>query len=668
MLSGIDGAILYTFYGDSAGDRFGYSVAGAGDVDQDGYGDLIVGAPLDDDNGSYSGSARVLSGIDGAILFTFLGDSAGDEFGGSVDGVGDVNQDGYDDLVVGAPGDDDNGSGCGSARVVSGPTALVPYRRYTFLGDSVGDQFGWSVAGVGDVNQDGFDDLIVGARYDDVTGADSGSASVLSGIDGSLLFIFYGNSSNDRFGYSVDGAGDVNQDGYSDLIVGAPGDDDNGSFSGSARVLSGQGGAILYTFYGDSAGDWFGNSVAGAGDVNQDGYDDLIVGAPGDDDNGLDSGSARVLSGIDGAILHTFYGGSVGDRFGRSVDGAGDVNQNGYSDLIVGADQVGSSSGSARVLSGIDGAILYTFYGDSGGDQFGRSVAGAGDVNQDGYDDLIVGAWADDDNGANSGSARVLSGIDGSILHTFYGDSAGDYFGDSVAVAGDVNRDGYSDLIVGAFADDDNGLSSGSARVFSGQGGAILYTFYGDASDDFLGQSVSGAGDVDQDGYDDLVVGARGDDDNGLNSGSARVFAVRNPVESLGVTCSRPPCTDCPNMFAMTGGGPPVLGNASFALELHNAPGNATYAVLALSLGTCATPGTPGVCTPALLPSPFDVYGYLLTSTVGLCDRVVSIPAGIPNNPTFLGMSAAFQWGVGCSPGRLPLNSQSNCVTLTVVQ
>ncbi|MHC4922419.1 MAG: hypothetical protein ACYTKC_22915, partial [Planctomycetota bacterium] len=153
------------------------------------------------------------------------------------------------------------------------------------------------------------------------------------------------------------------------------------------------------------------------------------------------------------------------DRFGISVSGAGDVNGDGHADLIVGAngdDNNGSSSGSARVLSGKDGKILHTFNGDSAGDQFGVSVSGAGDVNRDGYADVIVGAYRDGNNDTNSGSARVLSGKDGKILYTYDGDFYGDYFGWSVSGAGDVDRDGHADLIVGSgYAD--------YARVFSGK-------------------------------------------------------------------------------------------------------------------------------------------------------------------------------------------------------
>ena len=413
------------------------------------------------------------------------------------------------------------------ALVVIVPGQTVQHQLYTFSGDSVADYFGSSVAGAGDVNQDGYDDLIVGARHDDDNGASSGSARVLSGLDGTVLYTFHGAAANEQLGYSVDGAGDVNMDGFADVVVGGL-SGFNGLSAGGAWVFSGVDGSVLYTFYGDSAGDLFGTSVAGAGDVNMDGYDDVVVGAHLDDDNGVNAGSVKVFSGIDGSVLYTFDGDATYDLFGVAVAGAGDVNQDGYADVVVGAhgdDDNGAESGSVRVLSGIDGSVLYTFYGDSAGDWFGRAVAGVGDVNQDGNDDVLVGAMMDDDKGVDTGSARVLSGADGSILFTLYGDPLGSNFGQTVAGIGDVNEDGHDDFVVGRQSDNQKLFLAGRARVFSGFNGLILYTFYGDAIRDFLGVSVAGAGDVNQDGYPDLIVGAPGEGVTGSQLGFARVLS-----------------------------------------------------------------------------------------------------------------------------------------------
>ncbi len=269
----------------------------------------------------------------------------------------------------------------------------------------------------------------------------------------SHLYTFDGEgSSTDGFGVSVSGAGDVNADGYSDLIVGHPLEPDNGVYIGSAQVFSGKDGTILFTFYGDAACDVFGYSVSGAGDVNADGYADLIAGAHFDDQRAISPGYARVFSGKDGSILYTFNGDSAFDSFGRSVSDTGDVNGDGYADFIVGADlddNKGISSGSARVFSGKDGVILYTFDGDSALDSFGFSVSGAGDVNADGHPDLVVGARFTSNNKPESGSARVFSGKDGSILFTSNGDSVFSRLGRSVSGAGDVNADGYADFIAG---------------------------------------------------------------------------------------------------------------------------------------------------------------------------------------------------------------------------
>ena len=513
---------LFPIDGPSTVDNFGGSASGAGDVNGDGFDDMIVGAQgdgtIDEEN---RGSARVLSGFDGSILYLFEGDSAGDLLGFSVSGAGDVNSDGFDDLIVGAPGDDNNGADSGSVQVLSGADGTV---LYNFDGDSAGDELGASVSGGGDVNGDGVADLIVGIRGDDNNGSNSGSVRVFSGADGSVLYNFDGDSAGDEFGFSVSDADDVNGDGFADLIVGASGDDNNGEEnSGSARVFSGSDGSILYTFNGDDMGDFMGRAIGRAGDVNGDGFADLIMGIPQDDNNGEGSGSARVFSGVDGSLLYNFDGDTPGGIFGRTVSVAGDLNGDGFADLIVGAPNDGS--GIARVFSGVDGSVLFDFAGDSAGDGFGRPVNGAGDVDGDGVIDLIVGAPSDDNNGNGSGSARVFSGSDGSVLYAFDGDSAGDILGRSVSDAGDVNGDGTDDLIEGFPLNDNNGADSGSARVVSGSDDSVLLNFDGDSAGDQFGAAVAGAGDVNGDGLDDLIVGAPLDDNNGTDSGSVRVLS-----------------------------------------------------------------------------------------------------------------------------------------------
>ena len=399
---------------------------------------------------------------------------------------------------------------------------------YTFHGDSESDQFGSSVSGAGDINGDGRADLIVGARADDDNGNRSGSVRVFSGIDGSVLYNFNGDAGN-FFGNSVSGAGDVNGDGTPDLIVGAPSIFNNGTTSGYARVLSGSDGSVLYNFDGDNIDDRFGDSVSGAGDVNGDGRADLIVGTnAGDTIVGIGPdatrtvslrGSARVLSGSDGSVLYNFDG---DDSLGFSVSGAGDVNGDGRDDLIVGVprNDISAINGSAQVLSGIDGSVLYNFDGD--GSDFGSLVSSAGDVNGDGFADLIVSAGV--------GSVGVFSGIDGSVLYTFDG-GADNFFDFSLSCAGDVNGDGMADMIIGAPRDEDD-IDMGSAHVLSGIDGSVLYTFDGDNENDEFGGEVSGAGDVNGDGIDDFIVGARRGGANG--GGYARVFVSQGSVPISG--------------------------------------------------------------------------------------------------------------------------------------
>ncbi len=417
-----------------------------------------------------------------------------------------------------------------SAQVVGGQLES----KARFDGEFLYDRLGDSVAGAGDVNGDGFHDLIVGAwgaRPDGVHA--TGSAFVYSGIDGSLLWRFDGKVHADQFGYSVDGAGDVNGDGFADLLIGAKGSDPGRIDSaGSVYVYSGADGSLLWRVDGSAAEDWLGSSVSGAGDVNADGYDDFIIGAWGADPGGrVDAGSALVFSGLDRSLLWRFDGAAWYDWLGSAVAGVGDINRDGFDDLIVGAIRTESGftldAGAAMVYSGRSGAMLWQYSGSGAWENLGNSVAAAGDVNQDGFDDFIIGsAKGGIGPRLKGGSAYVYSGSNGTLLLRFDGQNKGDRLGASVAGAGDVDHDGFDDLVVGAPLSDPGGVSgAGSIYVHSGRFGGLIWQFDGKQPYAHFGASVAGAGDVDGDGFDDLLVGAPGADTGGfLDTGAALVL------------------------------------------------------------------------------------------------------------------------------------------------
>jgi len=247
-------------------------------------------------------------------------------------------------------------------------------------------------------------------------------------------------------------------------------DDTNGTNAGAAKIFSGRTGQLLRMWTGSAAGDFFGHSVAGAGDIDKDGAGDIIVGAPNNHRFGTKAGLARLLSGATGRAIRSTYG-SPGDLLGHSVANAGDLNKDGTPDQIVGANQffvTNPGKGFARVYSGASGKVLMSFSGTSNGDFFGEPVSGAGDVDGDGWPDLLVGAHRADFNGTDSGAVTLFSGRTGQVLFRIDGERAGDYFGHACAIAGDVDKDGVPDLIAGAYQAQIGSSQPGRAYVFSG--------------------------------------------------------------------------------------------------------------------------------------------------------------------------------------------------------
>jgi FG-GAP repeat/FlgD Ig-like domain len=747
---------LFSTTGSAANDQMGYSVSTAGDVNGDGFADVIVGAPLNDAAGADAGRAFVYFGgpaADSVADLILTGVTAGDEFGYAVGTAGDVNGDGYADVIVGAPNNDAGGANAGRAYVFFGGTVPNSTVDLTLTGVLAADQFGSAVALAGDVNGDGFSDVVVGAPLNDAGGSNAGRAYVYFGgltPDATIDLTFTGAVTNDQFGLAVGGAGDVNGDGFSDVIVGAPFSDAVAVDAGRAYLYFGgpaADGLADLTLTGATAGDELGFSVATAGDVNGDGFADIVVGAPFSDVGGTSAGQATVYFGggladatadltLTGADPNALLGWSVGtagdangdgfadvlvgavtsavggsnageamiyfgaaspnsvadvfligaapsDEYGFSVGMAGDVNGDGFDDVIVGAllnDRGGSSAGRATVtliypyqvlspnggeqwvagqpakvrwlghdaadiavsldggatfntlVNGVGGAednevtviapgpatalarvrvsqrgatvthsnsdpsdgvfriVLptlapaaasrreLTVNGAAANDQFGFSVAGAGDLNGDGFSDVVVSAIQNDAGGADAGRVYVYFGgptADAIPDLTLTGAAAGDEFGYSVAGAGDVNGDGFADLIVGAIANDAGGADAGRAYVFYGGpalDAVVDLTLTGAAAGDFFGWSVGTAGDVNGDGFDDLLIGAPFNDAAAQNAGRAYVyFGGPSPDATADLTLTGELTVD---QFGAAVGTAGDLNGDGFADFVVGAPGN----------------------------------------------------------------------------------------------
>ncbi len=546
----------WTAEGNQASALYGISVGTAGDVNGDGYADVIVGAYGFSNGQTYEGRGYAYhgsaAGLSPSPNWTAESNQANALFGASVGTAGDVNGDGYADVIVGADGFSNGQTYEGRAYAYHGSAAgLSATPSWTAESDLAGADFGYSVGTAGDVNGDGYADVIVGARFFANGQTDEGRAYVYNGSAAGLLatpsWQAEGNQVSAMFGYSVGTAGDVNGDGYADVIVGAPWYASPEEREGRAHVYHGSasGPSLTASWTGESdqASAYFGWAVGTAGDVNGDGYADGIVGAPYYDNGQTNEGRAYVHHGSASGLSLTASWTGESDQasalFGWAVGTAGDVNGDGYADAIVGApyhDNGQTNEGRAYVYhgsaSGLSAAASWTAESNQASAYLGWSVGTAGDVNGDSYADVILGVPLSDGGQTDEGRAYVHlgspSGLAPAPSWTAAGGQTAAQFGVSVATAGDVNGDGYADVIVGAPYHDNGETNEGRAYVYQGSAAGLSltasWTAEGDQVGALFGSPVGRAGDVNGDGYADVIVGAASYDNLQTDEGRAYVY------------------------------------------------------------------------------------------------------------------------------------------------
>ncbi|MCB0793320.1 MAG: FG-GAP repeat protein, partial [Flavobacteriales bacterium] len=594
---------------DHAGDNFGSNVATLGDINADGYSDVVVGAYLAEYPSYQEGAAFIYlgsaAGLTNVPFHRLEPQQAGAHFSRSVSGAGDINGDGYDDVIIGAskwvvtPGGNDQGA---ALIWYGGPTGLGggfnPPHDLLLTGSLQNlAAYGWSVACAGDVDGDGYSDVAVSAYRDNNGEANEGQVYVYhgtaAGLDPVPRIVLESNQANAWMGRWVSTAGDVNGDGYADLLVGSPqfsnpqategiaslylgsstgissnafivfdennvganlgecvstaGDVNGDGYSDviiGAKIYGNGGAAFIYhggpyymsmtsssDAFGGAANMELGRSVANAGDINGDGFSDLVVGAPlasnGQAGEGLawiHYGSAIGPGASPDLVLEA---NSAGGALGTSVASAGDVNGDGYADVIIGAPNIGTGGrifvhhGGPAGLNPVASRIL----NGPAGSQFGTSVHTTGDINSDGYADIIIGA-------PGGGLAMIYlgsaAGIGTGIHATLNDGSAADLFGASVGTAGDVNGDGFSDVIVGSPEQENGQVNEGMVFIYHGSELGIVTPFATsleiNSANARFGTSVAGAGDTDGDGFYDVVVGAPLYSNGQIDEGAAFVF------------------------------------------------------------------------------------------------------------------------------------------------
>ena len=388
---------------------------------------------------------------------------------------------------------------------------------HEWVGETKGDQFSWIARSIGDVDGDRIGDIVTSAPSWGAKGGPNGNGRiyVYSGKTAKLLWQYTGDSA-ENVGTGLEGAGDVNRDGVPDVIAGAP-------VSGRAYVLSGRDGTVIHRLQGVAA-EGFGSSSGAAGDQDGDGHADVVVGAPGSNANGQGSGSAFVYSGKTGALIARLDGERAGDGFGSIVSG----NKHGTkSPVLVGAPRGGPGQrGKVHVFRELRAPAAHFIEADSTGAALGAMFTSlVGDVDGDKVLDVIAMDFVNAARGPSTGRAYVRSGATGRPLLTLTGENPGDGFGVGAADVGDVNKDGRDDLLIGAWQYSAVAPSGGRIYLFSGRDGTILQTITGRIPGETLGFDAAGAGDVDGDGVNDFLVTSSWSNIRGFRSGRMYIIS-----------------------------------------------------------------------------------------------------------------------------------------------
>jgi len=387
-------------------------------------------------------------------------------------------------------------------------------------GERANDQFGWIARNIGDVDGDGIPDFVTSAPTNRAGGEDAGRIYVYSTQSGKLLWTADGHK-GDQLGTGLEAAGDTNGDGIPDVVASAPG-------GGYVNIYSGRDGRVIRTLKAENVNDDFGRHVEGVGDINGDGFADVIVGAPNNSAAGDKAGRAYVYSGKDGSVLLTLSGERPGDNFGSAVAGFSDKQ---HALLMVGAPNAGPRhTGRTYVYDQLSPNPKFTIDSDDTGAALGYMFLSiVGDIDGDGIPDVYASDWTNNAKGPSTGRVYVYSGKDGHRLFALTGETAGEGFGTSPSVAGDVDGDGHADLIVGAWQYSGSAVGGGRAYLYSGKDGHLIRTYTCRIPGDTFGFDAVTMGDIEGNGISAFLITSGWSGIHGYHSG--RVFLISSGVK-----------------------------------------------------------------------------------------------------------------------------------------